>query len=204
LAMYTTLRRTTAAFTMLAEFCLTRRQEPARVMFSVLIMVLGAVVAGASDLSYDFRGYALVFASNISTALYLATISRLGKKVSMNNFGLMWCNGVICTPILLIIAMVSGEIRSAAAFEDLNSLRFQIVLVGSCMLAFVLNYTIFLNTSMNSALTQTVCGNLKDVAVIVVGFRSFGEVAVNLFNILGIGLGISGSVMYAYIKLITH
>ena len=31
----------------------------------------------------------------------------------------------------------------------------------SCILAFALNYTIFLNTSLNSPLTQTMCGNLK-------------------------------------------
>lgn len=31
----------------------------------------------------------------------------------------------------------------------------------SCILAFFLNYSIFLNTTLNSALTQTICGNLK-------------------------------------------
>ena len=37
----------------------------------------------------------------------------------------------------------------------------QAVIGTSCLLAFALNYTIFLNTSLNSALTQTMCGNLK-------------------------------------------
>ena len=31
----------------------------------------------------------------------------------------------------------------------------------SCILAFFLNYSVFLNTTLNSALTQTMCGNLK-------------------------------------------
>lgn len=37
----------------------------------------------------------------------------------------------------------------------------QIVLLLSCILAFFLNYSVFLNTTLNSALTQTICGNLK-------------------------------------------
>lgn len=37
----------------------------------------------------------------------------------------------------------------------------QVVLLCSCILAFFLNYSIFLNTTLNSALTQTICGNLK-------------------------------------------
>jgi hypothetical protein len=37
----------------------------------------------------------------------------------------------------------------------------QAVLLCSCILAFFLNYSIFLNTTLNSPLTQTICGNLK-------------------------------------------
>lgn len=46
---------------------------------------------------------------------------------------------------------------------DLVSFRIlmQAVLLCSCILAFFLNYSIFLNTTLNSALTQTICGNLK-------------------------------------------
>lgn len=40
-------------------------------------------------------------------------------------------------------------------------LVWQAVLLMSCILAFFLNYSIFLNTTLNSALTQTICGNLK-------------------------------------------
>lgn len=87
---------------------------------SVVIIVFGAFVAGARDLSFDFYGYAVVFLSNITTAIYLATIARIGsvfsfscnlftlisfldlsntsinsgKSSGLNSFGLMWCNGI--------------------------------------------------------------------------------------------------------------
>jgi hypothetical protein len=47
---------------------------------SVALIVFGAFVAGARDLSFDARGYAIVFVANITTAVYLATINRIGKS----------------------------------------------------------------------------------------------------------------------------
>uniref|UniRef100_A0A7S0WKY0 Sugar phosphate transporter domain-containing protein n=1 Tax=Pyramimonas obovata TaxID=1411642 RepID=A0A7S0WKY0_9CHLO len=164
-------------------------------------MVLGAIVAGLRDFSFDAWGYFVVFASNGSTALYLATISRLGKRTSLNSFGLMWCNGLICAPILLIVTFLNGDLLEALSFEYLHTLKFQLVLLLSCLLAFALNYTIFLNTAVNSALTQTVCGNLKDAVVIVIGFQSFSDARFDPINMVGILLGIAGSVMYAVLKL---
>ncbi|KAF7830305.1 nucleotide-sugar uncharacterized transporter 3 [Senna tora] len=82
--MYTTLRRTTVVFTMLVEYILVGQ--------SVGLIVLGAFIAGARDLSFDAYGYAIVFMSNITTAIYLATIARIGKTSGLNSFGLMWCN----------------------------------------------------------------------------------------------------------------
>lgn len=49
----------------------------------------------------------------------------------------------------------------------------QIVTVLSCLMAFCLNYTIFLNTTLNSALTQTMCGNLKVCITITLFWHSF-------------------------------
>lgn len=45
---------------------------------SVGIIILGAFVAGARDLSFDYYGYAIVFVANICTAIYLASIARIG------------------------------------------------------------------------------------------------------------------------------
>lgn len=42
------------------------------------LIVFGAFVAGSRDLSFDAYGYAIVFLANITTAMYLATINRIG------------------------------------------------------------------------------------------------------------------------------
>jgi len=57
-----------------------------KLFISVALIVFGAFVAGARDLSFDARGYAIVFVANITTAVYLVTINRIGKAVSFPTY----------------------------------------------------------------------------------------------------------------------
>ncbi|KAK7351380.1 hypothetical protein VNO77_10786 [Canavalia gladiata] len=200
--MYTTLRRTTVVFTMLVEYMLVGQRYTHSIIFSVGLIVFGAFVAGARDFSFDAYGYALVFLSNIATAIYLATIARIGKTSGLNSFGLMWCNGIICGPLLLLWTLVRGDLKMTINFPYLLSPGFIVVLLFSCIIAFFLNYSIFLNTTLNSALTQTICGNLKDLFTIGFGWIIFGGLPFDFWNVIGQLLGFAGSGLYAFYKLI--
>lgn len=199
--MYTTLRRTTVVFTMAVEYFLSRQRYSAPVFGSVGLIVFGAFVAGARDMSYDSYGYVIVLLANLATAIYLATIARVGKSSGLNSFGLMWCNGIVCAPILLLWTFLQGDLAKTMNFPDLYTPGFQAVMILSCILAFFLNYSIFLNTTLNSALTQTMCGNLKDLFTIGLGWMVFGGLPFDLMNVIGQVLGFLGSGLYAYCKL---
>ena len=98
---------------------------------------------------------------------------------------------MICGPILAVWAILNGDLGRTMNFPRVSETGFQVwfwclnyffvvlflfqsisyllvsafmlqlVVLASCILAFFLNYTIFLNTTLNSPLTQTICGNLK-------------------------------------------
>ncbi|ERN17971.1 hypothetical protein AMTR_s00046p00091860 [Amborella trichopoda] len=199
--MYTAIRRTTVVFTMIVEYLLTAQKYSSSIIASVAVIVFGAFIAGARDLSYDFHGYAIVLVSNIATAIYLATIARIGKSSGLNSFGLMWCNGLICGPILLLWTYFRGELGTTVNFSYLYSPGFQAVMLLSCIMAFFLNYSIFLNTTLNSAVTQTMCGNLKDFFTVGIGWLLFGGLPFDLLNVIGQALGFLGSGFYAYCKI---
>jgi solute carrier family 35 protein len=109
--------------------------------------------------------------------------------------------GLICGPILILWTLLSGELNMAINFESLHVLGFQVVTALSCIIAFCLNYTIFLNTTLNSALTQTMCGNLKDLGTVFFGWICFGGLPFDWLNVFGQFLGFLGSGMYAYCTL---
>ncbi|KAK9947518.1 hypothetical protein M0R45_003138 [Rubus argutus] len=199
--MYTTLRRTTVAFTMVVEYILTGQKHSYPVLGSVGIIILGAFIAGARDLSFDAYGYAVVFVANICTAIYLASIAHIGKSSGLSTFGLMWCNGIICGPVLLFWTSIRGDLTGMINFPHLYSPGFQAVMLLSCVMAFSINYCVFWNTTLNSALTQTICGNLKDLLTIGLGWLLFGGLPFDLLNVAGQSLGFLGSCLYAYCKL---
>ncbi|KAL5697931.1 UDP-N-acetylglucosamine transporter ugnt1 [Ranunculus cassubicifolius] len=199
--MYTTLRRTTVVITMVVEYLLTRQKYSSRVVGSVCLIVLGAFIAGARDLSFDSYGYAVVLLANVTTAIYLASIARIGKSSGLNSFGLMWSNGIVCGPILLFWTYIRGDLERTLNFPFLYSPGFLIVMLFSCIMAFFLNYSIFLNTTLNSALTQTMCGNMKDLFTIGIGWILFGGLPFDLLNVIGQFLGFFGSGLYAYCKI---
>ncbi|KAG0482206.1 hypothetical protein HPP92_010290 [Vanilla planifolia] len=199
--VYTTLRRTTVVFTMLVEYLLSGQRYTFSIVSSVALIVFGAFVAGARDLSFDTYGYGIVFVSNITTAIYLATIARIGKSSGLNTFGLMWCNGLVCAPVLFFWTLVRGDLELTINFPHLYASGFQAVMLCSCILAFALNYSIFLNTTLNSAVTQTICGNLKDLFTIGLGWVLFGGLPFDLLNVIGQAIGFLGSGFYAYFKI---
>ncbi|KAH6804749.1 Nucleotide/sugar transporter family protein [Perilla frutescens var. frutescens] len=198
--MYTTIRRTTVVFTMVFEYVFMKQRYTRPVLGSVVIILLGAFVAGGNDMSFDSKGYLVVVLANISTALYLTVVARIGISSGLNCFGLMWCNGVLCGPVLLLLTFLQGEIETTMNFPNLFSPGFLTVLLLSCMLAFFLNYTVFLNTTQNSALTQTICGNLKDFFTIGFGWVIFGGLPFDVMNVTGQLVCFIGSGMYAYFK----
>ncbi|GKC95785.1 hypothetical protein Tco_1161227, partial [Tanacetum coccineum] len=106
------------------------------------------------------------------------------KSSGLSSFGLMWCNGLICTPILLLWTWISGDLEVTKNFSHLSSPGFQVVMLLSCVMAFLLNYAVFLNTTLNSALTQTICGNLKDLFTIGLGWIVFGGLPFDLVHVL--------------------
>ncbi|XP_050213343.1 UDP-N-acetylglucosamine transporter UGNT1-like [Mercurialis annua] len=199
--MYTSIRRTTVAFTMIAEYLLIGKKHSLPVVGSVGIIILGAFIAGARDLSFDAYGYTVVFIANICTAVYLALISRIGKSSGLSSFGLMWCNGLICAPILLVWTSIRGDLKATMNFPYLTWPGFQVVMFLSCVMAFFINYFVFLNTTLNSALTQTICGNMKDLFTVTLGWLLFGGLPFDLLNIVGQSLGFFGSCLYAYSKM---
>ncbi|XVE71194.1 hypothetical protein DITRI_Ditri10aG0131200 [Diplodiscus trichospermus] len=159
-------------------------------VISVGLIVIGAFVAGARDLSFFFYGYAVVLLANFTTAIYLATIARIGKSSGLNSFGLMWCNGIICGPVLLLWTFLLGDLKSTLNFPTFIHLVSWYIMLSQansfinagCVDSFLytsflleLHYILEHNSQFCSQpVTQTICGNLKDLFTIGLGWILFG------------------------------
>ena len=91
---------------------------------------------------------------------------------------------MICGPILAIWAILNGDLGRTMNFPRMFETWFQLSCWLHALLAFFLNYTIFFKTIMNSCLSQTMCGNLKDVLMWYQGYveHGFSEATLSLFE----------------------
>ncbi|RVW14272.1 UDP-galactose/UDP-glucose transporter 7 [Vitis vinifera] len=81
-----------------------------------------------------------------------------------------------------------------------NSLSFLVILILSLVMGIALNYTMFLCTIVNSALTTTIVGVLKGVGSTTLGFVLLGGVKVHALNVTGLVINTAGGVWYSYAK----
>jgi len=71
--------------------------------------------------------------------------------------------------------IATGEIFQAMAYETESMLLFRVCFLGSCILAFLLNWTTFRNTTINSPLTQVVTGQAKNFIAFLLSLVVFSD-----------------------------
>ena len=198
--MFTALRRLTIVFVMVEEYFLLSRSPSRLITYSVLVMCLGAAIAAWKDLTFDPVSYFYLFLTNLFTSLYTVYITKVRKDTNLNPIGMLFYCNVSSMPVLFLLAWYSGDIAKAWAFPRMGELFFQINFQASIFLAFLMNVSVFYCTSLNSARTQTVVGQLKNFVAFLLGLVLFDDYIYDPINMLGLWVGLAGGVWYAYIE----
>lgn len=129
-------------------------------------------------------------------------IVRVGVRARLGTFGLLFYNNLLALPLMVgCLVGMSGELRGVWAYERIAEVKFWGFLLVSAAQATVLNVAIFLCTQLNSPLATTVTGQVKDFVTVGFGLWVFGDVVLNRWNLIGLGISMSGSVAYSLVKL---
>ncbi|XP_061784159.1 solute carrier family 35 member D2-like protein isoform X3 [Nerophis lumbriciformis] len=173
LPMFTVLRKFTILMTMTMEVYLLRKTFPRRLVYSVVTIVFGAVIAASSDLAFDVEAYAFILVNDVFTAA-----SNVYTKMKIGT--------------------------EAVTFEDWVDATFVFCFLLSCIMGFVLMYSIVLCSYYNSALTTTVVGAVKNVAVAFIGMFVGGDYLFSWNNFLGLSICLAGGLAYSYLTFNTQ
>merc|ERR1712012_795549 len=109
-------------------------------------------------------------------------------------------NALLSAPFLFSVSLALGDFQAIFEYKYINDTGFLFTFLCSCILGFVINFAVFVNTSVNSPLTQTVTGQFKDILVLFLGIIIFRDVQFSLVNAVGVALSLVGSFIYAYTK----
>eukprot|EP01114_Cavostelium_apophysatum_P021130 TRINITY_DN7281_c0_g1_i1.p1 TRINITY_DN7281_c0_g1~~TRINITY_DN7281_c0_g1_i1.p1 ORF type:complete len:350 (-),score=47.49 TRINITY_DN7281_c0_g1_i1:32-1081(-) len=197
--MFSALRRLTSFIVILIQYFVMKKTVSSGELLSVIFMVGGAIVASWGDLTFDIYGYALTTFNCIVTAFYLVLIAKKSNETGIGSFGLMYYNNIMSLPVVAIITLTL-EWNELRTFDNWSSLGFQFCFLMSSVQAFLLNYSMFLCSTVNSPLTTSIAGQVKSIVQTVFGLFAFGGIEVTPF--LGAGLSVStlGGIWYGVVK----
>ncbi|ESO03759.1 hypothetical protein HELRODRAFT_191951 [Helobdella robusta] len=203
LPMFTVLRRFSILFTMIAEYWILKTKATPKVQLCVFLMIFGAIVAAIDDLSFQLHGYLLVLTNNIFTAANGVYTKQKLEAKELGELGLIFYNSLFMLPLSFALTYFTGDIDKAISYTGWIDYSFCISFSSSCIMGFVLMYSIISCTNHNSALTTTIIGVLKNLFITYLGMVIGGDYKFSIINFIGVNISVSGSLFYTYITFIS-
>lgn len=223
--MFIALRRFTLLFTILLERYWLKKTHDWPTLSAMGIMIGGALIAAATDLTYSPYGYSAVLCNDILTSLYLIMVKNAPATKGLTTTRMLFYNSTMSIPLLFLAGLITKEpfrliyapqlqdTRFLVRFVCMDSAEFvyisldtllsllfvvmQFILFIASGLGLSINHSTFVCTRINEPLMTSVAGNLKNAVMTVVGAIAFPDFVFDPWNALGLGLSMAGAVWYA-------
>ncbi|DAZ98388.1 TPA: hypothetical protein N0F65_000102 [Lagenidium giganteum] len=193
--MYLVVRRLTTLKVMLIEWLVLGKVLSSGVKTALLVSALGSIVAGSTDVTSDWRGYAIVGLQNLCSAFSLT----FSKESALSPLQLVLLNSAAATVVCGALA-VAFERDAIVNFPFQDDARFVATWFAMCCLCVLYQFSVFTCTVRNSALATSVTGNIKDLLSTLCGFLFFSDVAIRAANVIGVVLSFVGAYSFSYLK----
>jgi len=198
--MYNVLRRLLPLTSLLFACCMLKKKPSFLVVTAAILVVVGCTIAGFGDLEFSASAYASALLSVVCQSFYLTYIQKTGVEKGLSTLTVLHTNSVNSVPLLLLYTLLNKELLAALRFDGYDTVDFKAALVFDVGMGCILSYSLFLCTTMNSALTTSLVGVVKGVLTTIIGFFTFGGVPVTALTLIGVFLNTLGGASYSYAK----
>lgn len=109
----------TILFVLIGESIFMKKKSSWEVKQSIMLIVIGTIIAGMGDLTFDLVAYILAFLSCFAQAAYLIFVAKSGAETGINNFGLLFYNSLLAIPFVLFFVFFFGELEQVINYPHL-------------------------------------------------------------------------------------
>ncbi|XP_030049502.1 nucleotide sugar transporter SLC35D2 isoform X2 [Microcaecilia unicolor] len=197
LPMFTVLRKFAIPITLVLEILLLRKRYPLSIILSVCAIIVGAIVAAGFDLSFNLEGYIIVLLNDIFTAANGICIAIKIDPKELGKYGVLFYNAIFMIFPTTVISFFTGDLHKAIAFEQWMDIAFFAQFLISCLMGFILLYSVVLCCYYNSPLTTMVAGAIKNICVAYIGIFIGGDYKFSWLNVFGLNICMAGGLSYS-------
>ncbi|KAK8402802.1 hypothetical protein O3P69_000845 [Scylla paramamosain] len=198
--MYGAVKRCTPLVNLILAVVILRRPFPSfTLIVSVLTITIGCFVAVLGDLTFDGFAYTMGGLSVLAQGLYLTLVQQCAES-QRSTWEILQLNSYNTLAPFIIMSVLVREPENIVKSKYISDIGFHVVFWVLVSMGSVLNYSLFLCTALNSALTTSLVAVAKSVIQTLVGLFVFGGIKFHPLNTAGIVMNTLGGFMYTYTK----
>ena len=188
--MYVNLRKFLTAMTFIYQ-CYFKKKKISNInILVVILLTLGALLAGIDDYSTDINGYLAVFMKNTLNLINLEVSENFKKRNGVTNLKLLVYNSFLSTPILLISIFSLGEFGRLVKYfsdeHDFNYISLFFYLFISCLVVMITNSSFFISNEKNTSLFTQLLSDTKYIFITLISYSVLKTFTFAWKNILGL------------------
>lgn len=164
------------------------------------VMILGAILAAANDITFNAAGYFWMLSNCLCTAGYVLYMKHATKTIKISKFGMVLYNNLLSIPILLTGALCRGEFQIFLSEPSFHTSGYLLLSLYAGLVGFFLNTATLWCVSNNSATTYAVVGALNKIPTVIIGWLLF-KAPMTSNTITFICVSMVGGFMYTASKL---
>mmetsp|Transcript_49687 Transcript_49687/g.140698 ORF Transcript_49687/g.140698 Transcript_49687/m.140698 type:complete len:224 (-) Transcript_49687:215-886(-) len=202
--MIMVFKNTTNVLIVSGEWYLYGQEASVGVMVSIVVMVLGAVLAAHEDLSFNATGYLWMGLNCCSTAGYVLYMRKVTSSIKLSKFSAVFINNFLCCIMLTMTATATGELQRAleAVVGSERSLDYRYLVLNGFtgVIAFLMNFASLWCIACTSGTTYSIIGSLNKVPVTLLGVVLF-DARLTFEQALFVVMSMLGGFGYSYAKV---
>lgn len=169
------------------------------VIGSFLMMTLGSVLSGFTDLQFDLTGYMWMAANCMSQAGYVLYMRKAQKQTKLSEWGSAYYNNLLSIPVLAVMCVVNGEVTTVFDYPLLWESSFMLAVVFSGIIGTALSLSVFWVVNVTSPTTYSMIGALNKIPITFVSVLIFHTVLTGK-AVFSLTVGLASGVVYTYAK----